>query len=192
MKGSTETLNERTTVLTDELGNDRGGGELPIHLLLKNPNVDAEMTNDLSQCCVAVSIKHTQSQRGALPWTTIAANMKQSIERFPHHFSERDEDGDLPLSVVCALDPTRTTIETKESWECSTTTTPTTTDDPKDDTERPSLRSIAIDTVSQQFSIREKNFLKDSSPRVVDAARREFDKVGLKSPVVDAHDANEV
>ena len=68
----------------------------------------------------------------------------------------------------------------------------TTTDDPKDDTERPSLRSIAIDTVSQQFSIREKNFLKDSSPRVVDAARREFDKVGLKSPVVDAHDANEV
>jgi len=70
---------------------------------------------------------------------------------------------------------------------CDTTTYDVMNDDP----DRPSLRSIAIDTVSQQFSLREKNFLKDSSPRVVDAARREFDKVGLKSRVVDDHDAND-
>jgi serine/threonine protein kinase len=139
LNGSMESLTERTAVIKDKYGSDKGGGELPINLALKNPNVPCEIINEIFQCVpAAISIKNTTSQRGDLPWTTIAANMKQTVAQFPQQFSETDQDGILPLSLVCALDPTQTTTTTllkaggkgSNKHEMISKYTPATTNDP--------------------------------------------------------------
>jgi serine/threonine protein kinase len=132
-----ESVKERTPVLKDYNGNQTGG-ELPLHLLLQNTNAATEITNELFQRSVASSIKHPQSMRGQLPWTTVATNIKAAIERFPADFAAIDEDGNLVLSLVCGLDPAQTTKEVEQQADSggfhffgsSGGTQPDTTDDP--------------------------------------------------------------
>jgi hypothetical protein len=43
------------------------------------------------------------------------------------------------------------------------------------------LRAVAVEAVSD----REREFLRDSSPRAIETTKREYEKVGLKSKLVD-------
>ena len=77
---------------------------LPFHGLLKRDDLSNKFRLKLLQPAITQCAEHVL--REDLPWTEIDAAIPHELKLFPEQFNTHEKDSDLPLSVICNMDPT--------------------------------------------------------------------------------------